>query len=147
MTVTIQKEVADRLTAVPSTKDYSALSIWVQSQCDVEVLRIMPPEVFWPRPKVHSAIVRIVPNAEKKAGIPDPDFFHSFVRSMFFHRRKFLRSELISAFKGQLDKPAVDGLMTELELPGNARAEELSVAAMLRLADAARRHLAAAALS
>src|SRR6185295_11188486 len=52
MTVTIQKEVADRLTARPSTKDYGALSIWIQCQCRAQVLRTLPPSVFWPRPKV-----------------------------------------------------------------------------------------------
>ena len=141
MTVTIQKELADRLTARPSTKDYSALSIWVQSQCDVTVLRVMPPEVFWPRPKVHSAIVHVVPNAEKKARIPDPAFFHTFVRAMFFHRRKLLRNELLSAFKDQFDKPVVDALMAELGLDANTRAEQLTVEAMLRLCEAARQRL------
>ena len=141
MTVTIQKELADRLTAQPSTKDYSALSIWVQSQCDAEILRIMPPDVFWPRPKVHSAIVKIVPNAEKKSRIPDPAFFHTFVKAMFFHRRKLLRNELLSAFKDEMDKPAVDTLMSEMGLGPNARAEQLTVEAMLQLSEVVRRRL------
>ena len=59
MTVTIQKELADRLVAAPGSKDYGALSIWVQSICDVEIVRIMSPKVFWPRPKVDSAIIHI----------------------------------------------------------------------------------------
>ncbi|NLE61210.1 MAG: ribosomal RNA small subunit methyltransferase A, partial [Planctomycetes bacterium] len=50
MTVTIQKELADRIVAVPGTKDYGSLAIWVQSQCRAEIVRIMPPSVFWPRP-------------------------------------------------------------------------------------------------
>ncbi len=141
MTVTIQKELGDRLIARPRTKDYSALSIWVQSQCEAKILRVMPPDVFWPRPKVQSAIVQLVPNAEKKANIPDPGFFHSFVRSMFFHRRKFLRSELVSAFKEHFDKPTVDAVMAELGLAPNARAEELSVETMLQLCEAVRRRL------
>lgn len=139
MTVTIQKELGDRLTARPSTKDYSALSVWVQSQCDVSVLRVMPPDVFWPKPKVTSAIVQIIPNAEKRARIQDAEYFHHFVRAMFFHRRKFLRSELVSAYKDVLDKPAVDELMAELQLGPNARAEELSVEQFLTLCEAARR--------
>ena len=57
--VTIQKELGDRMMAKPSTKDYSALSIWVQALCDVEMVRILPPGVFWPAPKVDSAIMRI----------------------------------------------------------------------------------------
>lgn len=141
MTVTIQKELADRITARPSTKDYSALSIWVQSQCDAKILRVMPPDVFWPRPKVHSAIVQIIPNAQKRARIPDPVFFHMFVRDLFCHRRKYLRSGLVGALKGRLDKPAVDALMNELGLGAQVRAEQLSVESMIELCEAARRRL------
>jgi 16S rRNA (adenine1518-N6/adenine1519-N6)-dimethyltransferase len=141
MTVTIQKELADRITARPRTKDYSALSIWVQAQCDTEIIRIMPPTVFWPRPKVHSAIIQVLPRDEKRSGIPDLDFFHSFVRAMFFHRRKFLRSELISAFKHELDKAAVDELLVQQGLSGSSRAEELDVDAMLALCEAVRTRL------
>jgi 16S rRNA (adenine1518-N6/adenine1519-N6)-dimethyltransferase len=52
MVVTIQKELGDRIVAPPSCKDYSALSVWMQSLCDCEILRILPQSVFWPRPKV-----------------------------------------------------------------------------------------------
>ncbi|MEM6331164.1 MAG: rRNA adenine dimethyltransferase family protein, partial [Planctomycetota bacterium] len=52
MVCTIQKELADRLVAKPWSKDYGALSVWVQSQCTAEVVRVMPPKVFWPAPKV-----------------------------------------------------------------------------------------------
>jgi 16S rRNA (adenine1518-N6/adenine1519-N6)-dimethyltransferase len=138
MTVTIQKELADRMIARPRTKDYSALSIWMQSQCDIQVVRFLPPTVFWPRPKVESAIVHIVPDAEKQSRIPDRHGFHSFVRSMFFHRRKFLRSELRSAFKGQLDKPAVDRILEQQGLQPTCRSEELDVTAMLDLYGAVR---------
>lgn len=138
MTVTIQKELAERLVARPSTKDYSALSIWVQSQCDAEILRVMPPDVFWPRPKVHSAIVQIIPKPKKRSRIPDPTFFHSFVRAMFFHRRKLLRNELLSAFKEELDKSAVDELLAELGWGPNTRAEQLSIEEMLQLSEAVR---------
>jgi 16S rRNA (adenine1518-N6/adenine1519-N6)-dimethyltransferase len=138
MTVTIQKELADRIQAVPRTKDYGALSIWVQSQCRIELVRTMPPSVFWPRPKVTSAILHITLDDELRRRIPDRAFFHQFVRAMFFHRRKFLRSELIAATKDRLDKPQVDQLMAGLGLGGNARAEELDVPAMLALCEAVR---------
>jgi len=141
LTVTIQKELADRITAVPSTKDYGALSVWIQSQCDTQIIRVLPPTVFWPQPKVESAILQILPNAEKRARIADLDLFHSFVRSIFFHRRKFLRSELLSAFKRQLDKAAVDAILRERSLEGSVRAEELGVDAMLGLYEAVRRRV------
>jgi 16S rRNA (adenine1518-N6/adenine1519-N6)-dimethyltransferase len=139
MVVTIQKELADRIAARPRTKDYSALSVWIQSQCDVEVLRVLPPTVFWPRPKVHSAIIRIVPRPEKRARIPQPEFFHTFVRSLFLHRRKFLRSGLVSAFKHDLDKPAIDAILVQQALGPEARAEELDVDQLLQLSEAVRR--------
>ncbi|MBN2218129.1 MAG: ribosomal RNA small subunit methyltransferase A [Pirellulales bacterium] len=136
MTVTIQKELADRIVAAPGTKDYSALSIWVQSQCRAEIIRVMPPSVFWPRPKVDSAIVQIELDESLRGRIADRAFFHSFVRAMFFHRRKFLRSVLVSAVKDRLDKPAVDEILQRLGLDGTLRAEQLDVATMLSLADA-----------
>ena len=104
MVVTIQKELAERIAAKPKTKDYSALSIWVQSQCEVEIVRVMPPSVFWPQPKVESAILAITPDAALRDRIKDLGYFHQTVRAMFFHRRKFLRSVAISAMKDKLTK-------------------------------------------
>ncbi len=141
MTVTIQKELAERMMAVPSTKDYSALSIWMQSQCDIELVRIMAPTVFWPRPKVDSAIIHVRVNEEKRARIPDLAFFHEFVRSMFFHRRKFLRSVLVAAMKKRLGKPEIDEVMEEMGFNADTRAEQLDVDTMLRLCEAVRRRL------
>jgi 16S rRNA (adenine1518-N6/adenine1519-N6)-dimethyltransferase len=138
MTVTIQKELADRITAEPGCKDYSALSIWVQSQCDARIVRVMPPEVFWPRPKVDSAIVHIRLNQAKRSRITDREFFHRFVRAMFFHRRKFLRSVFLSAFKNELTKPQVDELLALENLSGELRAEQLSVEQMLNLSERTR---------
>lgn len=140
MTITIQKELADRMMARPATKDYGALSVWVQSQCDVEIARIIPPQAFWPRPKVTSAIVHLRLRDDLRALIPDRPFFHTFVRSMFFHRRKLLRSELLTAAKDRLDKTNVDAVLESLELAPTARAEELSVQQLLALAEAVRAH-------
>ena len=142
MTVTIQKELAERIVAVPSTKDYSALSVWMQSQCDIQIVRIMPPTVFWPRPNVESAIIHVAVSEDKRRRIPDLDFFHTFVRSMFFHRRKFLRSELIGFCKGQLDKPGVDAIMQQMNLRPDARAEQLDVETMLALCAVVRQNVA-----
>jgi len=142
MTVTIQKELADRLVAVPSTKDYGALSVWVQSQCEVQLVRTMPPTVFWPRPKVTSAIVHLVLRPELRAGIPDLAFFHSFVRAIFSHRRKFLRSVIIGAYKKQLSKPEVDEVMVDLGFGPTTRAEALDVETLFKLCEAIRRRVA-----
>ncbi|MFH1924522.1 MAG: 16S rRNA (adenine(1518)-N(6)/adenine(1519)-N(6))-dimethyltransferase RsmA [Planctomycetota bacterium] len=138
MTVTIQKELADRIVARPGTKEYGSLSIWLQSQCRVEIVRVMPPTVFWPRPKVTSAIVHVVLDEKLRGRIPDREFFHGFIRAMFFHRRKFLRSELLSAFKKRLTKPEVDRILGEMGVEPTIRAERLDVDTMLALAELVR---------
>lgn len=141
MTVTIQKELADRMLAKPSTKDYGALSVWVQTLCDVTLVRVLAPSVFWPRPKVDSAIIHLEHRPERRAAIPDLEFFHRFVRAMFFHRRKFLRSVAISAFKEELNKPQVDEVLAQAQLGPTARTEELSVESMQSLCEMFRQKL------
>ena len=102
----------------------------------------MPPtvvgQVFWPRPKVHSAIVHIVPRPAKRARLQDTEFFHTFVRALFFHRRKLLRVVLAGMLREQLDKPAIDSLLAAHAAPPTARAEELPVEMIIELADAVR---------
>ena len=142
MTVTIQKELADRIMAGPNSKDYGALSVWIQSLCDVELIRVMSPKVFWPRPKVESAILHIEHRPDKRSQIPDVEFFHQFVRSMFFHRRKFLRSVAVAAFKNQLTKPQVDEVLDEMGLGPDARTEQLSVGQMQKMCELFRLRLA-----
>ena len=138
MTVTIQKELGERITARPGSKDYSALSLWVQAQCQVEILRIVPPEAFWPRPKVSSAFIQITLDQQRRGRISDRKFLHDFLRAMFLHRRKFLRSQLLSAVKGKLDKPEVDAILDQLNLAGSARAEQIDVDTMLALCETVR---------
>ncbi|MCY3006653.1 MAG: 16S rRNA (adenine(1518)-N(6)/adenine(1519)-N(6))-dimethyltransferase RsmA [Planctomycetota bacterium] len=140
MVVTIQKELGERIIAPPSCKDYSALSIWMQSQCDCEILRILPPSVFWPRPNVDSAIIRIIPNATKRVRIVDLEFFHTRLRAMFLHRRKFLRSQVISAMQEHLTKEQVDAVLAQQHLEPNLRAEQLTVEQMIALLEACRTH-------
>ncbi|PQO44612.1 16S rRNA (adenine(1518)-N(6)/adenine(1519)-N(6))-dimethyltransferase RsmA [Blastopirellula marina] len=141
MTATIQKEVAERIVAQPSTKDYGALSIWLQSQCRCEIVRILPPSVFWPRPKIDSAIVQLQVDDELRGRIPDLEFFHTFSRSIFFHRRKFLRSVLMSAFKGELEKNQVDEVIEENNLQPDARAEQFTPDEVLAMSEMFRQKL------
>lgn len=138
MIVTIQKELAERIIAGPGTKDYGALSIWIQSQCRSEIVRTMPPTVFWPRPKVTSAIVRIVLDETLRSRMADREFFHQFIRAMYMHRRKFLRSELLTVVKDRLERPRVDALLERLGISPAARAEQLTVEEMLALSEAVR---------
>jgi len=142
LTATIQKELADRMVAQPGTKDYSALSIWMQALCEIEIVREMPPQVFWPRPKVHSAIIHIVPVPARREQLGDLAFFHDFVRSLFFHRRKFLRGVLAGAFDDKLTKPQIDEILGPFGLPPDARAEQLDVQTLIALSKAIQQWLA-----
>jgi 16S rRNA (adenine1518-N6/adenine1519-N6)-dimethyltransferase len=135
MTATIQKELAERITASPSTKDYSALSVWMQSQCAAEIVRELPPSVFWPAPKVTSAVVRLVVDPARRAAIPDLAYFHQIVKSLFLHRRKFLRANIVAAMKNRLDKQQVDDVMAAMDFAPNVRTEQLDVSTLLRLAE------------
>ena len=138
MTITVQKELGDRIIAPSGTKDYGALSIWFQSQCHIAWVRTLPPNVFWPKPKVHSAILHIELDPLLRSGIPDLAFFQNFTRSMFLHRRKFLRSQLRFACTDWLDKGEIDAILSQQGLSPEFRAEQLSVAQMLALCEAVR---------
>jgi 16S rRNA (adenine1518-N6/adenine1519-N6)-dimethyltransferase len=144
MTATIQKELADRIGARRGTKDYSALSIWMQSQCEIEVVRTIPPQAFWPRPKVQSAIIRAVPSDAKRARIADPAFFHRFIRGLFLHRRKFLRGVMATILKDQLSKAEVDEILASFGFPADVRAEQLAVESLIDLANATGQRVAQA---
>ena len=143
MVVTIQKELAQRIVAEPSCKDYSALTIWMQSLCDCEILRILPPSVFWPSPKVDSAIIRVTPNPVKRSRIVDLEYYHSRLRALFFHRRKFLRSQLLTATQDDLSKPQIDEILDKLGLAPNLRAEQLTVEQIIELLEETRMMTAA----
>lgn len=135
MVATIQKELADRIVAAPSTRDYGALSVWIQSQATAEIVRTLPPSVFWPRPKVTSAIVRIVVDSERRTAIPDLEYFHQITKALFFHRRKFLRANVLAAMKLHLDKQQVDAVLDAMGFAPDTRTEQLDVPTLLRLAE------------
>ena len=135
MVVMVQWEIAERMRAVPNTKDYNALSILVQSVADVEVVRKVLPSNFHPRPKVDSAIVLIKPNAEKRAKVGDVPKFRAFLRDLYVHRRKNLRQALVGWPSGHRDKKDVDAKLAELGIDGTVRSEALDLSQHLRLAE------------
>jgi len=135
MVVTIQYELGQRMKARPSTSHYGSLAVWLQSQCDVELLRKVGPTVFWPRPKVNSAIMKLTPDAAKRSLIADRAFFQDYLRRLFHQRRKMLRSVLVGMYRKQLGKPAVDTILAELSIAENARAEQLPVETHVQLAN------------
>jgi 16S rRNA (adenine1518-N6/adenine1519-N6)-dimethyltransferase len=135
MVVTIQHELAQRMAARQSTSNYGALSVWLQSQCRLEVLKTLPPDVFWPRPKVASAMIRIDPDPALRAKIADRDFLHQFLRGVFQQRRKLLRNVLIAMYRRELNRTQIDETLQAHRLNANARAEQLPPAQLVDLSN------------
>lgn len=133
MIVTVQWEIAEKMIAKPATKQYGALAVLVQSLADTELLRKLPPSVFWPRPQVDSGIVKIAPSAAKRRRIPDVLRFRNFLRDLYAHRRKNLRGAIISMTGHQHEKQIVDARLAELGYAGTERAETLSIEQHLEL--------------
>ncbi len=135
MVVTIQLELGQRMAARPGRSHYGALSVWLQSQCRVKLLKRLPPTVFWPRPKVNSAVVQLLPDDFGRAKIADRRFFHDFLRRLFHQRRKYLRSVLVGMYRKQLDKAEVDGILAGMNFKEQARAEEEPPERLVELAN------------
>ena len=127
MVLMFQKEVADRLAAKPRSKDYGRLSVLAQHVCTVQRLFDVAPSAFVPPPKVVSSVVRLRPRPEGRLADLRP--LERVTAAAFGQRRKMLRSSLASIF------PSPVQTLDRLGIPPTARAEELSVADFVRLAE------------
>jgi 16S rRNA (adenine1518-N6/adenine1519-N6)-dimethyltransferase len=110
----------------------------VQALADVSLVRTLPPSVFWPRPKVDSAIVAIRASPERRAEIGDVAGFHALVRRVFQHRRKYLRHVLAGIWPERWTKADVDEWLESFGRSGQIRAEALGVAEFVSLAQGLR---------
>lgn len=143
LVVTIQLELAERMRAEPATDAYGGLSIIVQALGDCTLERTLAPTVFWPRPRVESAVVKIVPSAAKRAEIGDLIWFHQVVRSVFLHRRKNLRRVIHGLWRDRMERAEVDALLETIGLTGLVRAEAMNVEEFISLAQALQERLKA----
>lgn len=140
MVVTVQKEVAERMVAPPGSRDYGSLSILLGATGDVEILRILKPGVFWPPPKVDSAIVRFVRDDQKRDMIDDIVLLGDVVGLFMGHRRKMLRACAKHAPAHLGDHDLWMGLFEHCGIDPTARPEELSPGQYVELANRCRRH-------
>jgi len=131
MVCLVQKEVAERLAAEPGGKEYGALSVIVQAHARVGVMRLLRPAVFFPAPKVDSAVVRLEPAAEMLASIRNYPAFAALVRKMFQHRRKKVAGALRLAMESQ----APDAVLDRAGIDANVRVQQLGVGQFIRLAN------------
>lgn len=124
LTIMVQKEVAERMAAVPGTKDYGSLTILVRYYCDIKVVRNVPPSAFIPRPKIDSTVIRLNKLEKPRAEVEDEKLFFNIVRHSFNMRRKTLVNGLKSM---GLSRETIDEAMAECGIDSKVRGETLSV--------------------
>lgn len=132
ITVMVQKEVAKRMVAPPGGKDYGALSVFVQYYSHASIVLGVPRTVFYPAPRVDSAVVHM----KLKEILPEGrEQFFLVVKAAFSKRRKTLLNAL-SSFEGRWSKEEVRRALEAAKIPENTRAEALGEASFLALASA-----------
>lgn len=137
MVLMMQKEVANRLSAIPSTKAYGSLSIAVQYYMDAEVAFIVPKTVFTPQPNVESAVIRLSRKAIPEVVVKDEKVFFQVTRSAFVQRRKTLWNNLQSAYGKEPDiKEKLQKALDTARIDPIRRGETLSLKEFGRLSDA-----------
>ena len=94
MTLMLQKEVVDRLTAKPGLRAYGSLSVYVHYHCEVQRLLEIPNYAFSPKPKIDSSLIGLTPLPQPRVQVEDPKLFFKMVNSAFFHKRKMLKNNL-----------------------------------------------------
>lgn len=125
MLVMVQREVAERIVAVPRTSAYGAITVKVAFWATARIVGYVPSTVFVPQPKVESALVEITRRAEPAVGDVNPDALFALVKAGFAHRRKMLR--------GSLNGRVTAVQFEQAGIAPTCRAEELDVHAWGRL--------------
>lgn len=132
----LQKEMAQRLAAKVGTSAYGALSVRAQALYDVSIIKTVPPEVFFPRPEVASALIQF----ERKAIYPDFELrslLGRLTKTVFSQRRK----KMLKLMATIIDKTVAEEALAECGISPQARAEEVDIETYLRLSEKLRAHL------
>ena len=127
LTVMIQKEVAYRMNAKPSTKDYGSLSIVTQYYCEPYLVANVPQNCFMPRPNVDSAVIKLTILKEPKISVSDEKFMFEFVKAAFSQRRKTLVNCIYNSGIVKLDKEEIGKILNETGYNEKVRGESLSI--------------------
>lgn len=136
ITVMVQKEVADRMTARCGNRDYGALSLAVQYYAHPEIVTLVPASSFMPSPKVDSAVVTMQLYKDKPVQTKDEQLLKAIIRAAFGQRRKTLSNALGNAPQIPVTRDQTAAALTALGLPASARGETLSLQQFAQLSDA-----------
>lgn len=131
MVCMLQKEVAQRIIALPGSKEYGTLSVVCQFAAKAELLFTVPRTVFFPRPEISSAVIRLRPEAATHYDVGDETVFFRVVEAVFSQRRKTALNTLHAVFP--LSKEELTELGTRAGLDLARRGETLSVAEFANL--------------
>jgi 16S rRNA (adenine1518-N6/adenine1519-N6)-dimethyltransferase len=133
----LQKEVADRISAKPGTKEYGSLSIAVQYYTVAETVMIVPKTVFIPQPNVDSAVIRLTLREKPAVDVKDESFFFQVTRASFAQRRKTILNNLTSQLPdGKEKKEGIQAALKQAGIEGTRRGETLSIEEFGALSDA-----------
>lgn len=128
LTLMFQKEVADRITARPNSKDYGSLSVLSQLLCDIKKEFDIEPKEFFPRPKIHSSVITVNPLPTPKFAV-NLETLTRLTRAVFAQRRKMLRNSL------QNITNHAETVLENAKLSGNERPENLTIEQFCLLAN------------
>lgn len=135
ITVMVQKEVAQRMQAVPGTKDYGALSLAVQYYAEPYIVANVPPNCFMPRPAVGSAVIRLKRHAKPPVEVKDEKLLFQLIRASFNQRRKTLLNGLKNYSGLDFSKEEILEVFQKTGISENVRGESLGLEEFARLAD------------
>ncbi|WP_018663644.1 16S rRNA (adenine(1518)-N(6)/adenine(1519)-N(6))-dimethyltransferase RsmA [Heyndrickxia acidiproducens] len=137
LVVMLQKEVAERISAGPGTKNYGSLSIAIQYYMTAEVAMIVPKTVFIPQPNVDSAVIKLIKREKPKVEVTDEPFFFQITRASFAQRRKTLINNLTSQLPdGKEKKEKLLAVLEALKIDPSRRGETLSLEEFADLSNA-----------
>lgn len=135
LTLTVQKEVAERIVAGPGSRDYGVLSIAVQIKSTPSILFTVPRGAFRPPPKVDSAVIQMRPLAGPRPELSDERYFMNMVRTVFSRRRK----TILNGLKGYARPEQLRVMLERIGIPAETRPEMLGIEALARLSDGLKR--------
>lgn len=141
ITVMIQKEVAYRMKAQPSTKDYGSLSLAVQYYCEPYLVANVPQNCFMPRPNVDSAVIKLTVMDKPKVQVNNEKFMFEFIKAAFSQRRKTLVNCIFSSGLLILSKDEIGKMLNGLGYDERVRGESLTLEDYGKITDEAEKYI------
>lgn len=140
VTIMIQKEVADRIKAMPGSKDYGALSLAVQYYAKPYIAANVPPNCFLPRPKVGSAVINLTPYKNPPYFVKDENLLFKLIRASFNQRRKTLVNGIYNYEGLSFNKDEISEALDALGLPKGIRGEALTLEQFINITNHLSKH-------